>query len=397
MRIKMTNWLIKHFVRNYNKTQEAGVRTAYGILAGFVGIVCNIILFLVKLLIGMLIQSISVMADAFNNLSDAASSLISLIGAKLAQRPADAEHPFGHGRYEYISALIVAFLILQVGFSCFQSSVGKILNPKAVEFQLTLVVILILSILLKLWLAAFNRTLGKRINSEVLKATAADAAGDVLITGATVLSLMIGKLTGFPVDGIIGAGVSVFVLISGFKIAKDTLEPLLGKAASPEVCRKLIEKIESYDMVVGTHDLIVHNYGPTRFMATIHAEVPNTADFEQAHETVDLIEREIFKDMNIFLVIHMDPVETNDSAVLETKALVAATVKELEPKAGIHDFRLVNGERRINLVFDMLVPYSYTAAMESDLTCRLISQLKQKDPRYECIITVEHSYIAEEV
>jgi len=371
----MTQLLVKLFVKDYDKVEQSRVRTAYGVLSSVVGIICNVTLFAVKLIIGLLINSISVMADAFNNLSDAASSIIGFIGVKLAERPADKEHPFGHGRFEYISAFVVSFLILQVGFSCFKSSFTKIMNPEPIEFNWILVVILGISVLLKLWMSVFNKTLGKRINSNVMKATSADSLGDVLITTVTILSIVIG--------------------IAGFNIAKDTLEPLLGEAVDHEIYQSITEMVESYDGIIGSHDLIVHNYGPSHIMATIHAEVPNDVNLEEIHEIIDSIERDILREKGIFIVIHMDPIEINDSKVLEKKNMVISIVKELEPKATIHDFRVVNGENQVNLIFDLVVPYSYNELQEQELLFKVEEEIRNMDPKYQCIITIENSYIAD--
>lgn len=389
----MTDFLVKIFIKNRENVQDAKVRTAYGVMASIVGICCNILLFAVKLIGGLLMNSISVMADAFNNLSDAASSIISFVGVKLAGRPADEAHPFGHGRYEYIAALIVAFLVLEVGFSCLKSSVGKVLHPEKVQFDWVIVLLLTLSVLVKVWMAFFNRKIGGRINSKVMQATAADSFGDVLVTSATVLSLFIGKWTGLSVDGYMGVIVSVVVLIAGFNIAKETLEPLLGEAIDREVYDTITSKVESYDGILGSHDLIVHNYGPTHSMATIHAEVSNESDIETAHELIDKIEREVLRDLNIFLVIHMDPVEVRDATVAERKQMVAEIVRELEPDASIHDFRVVNGKDQINLIFDLVVPYSYSGGQEIELVHRIMERVKEKDARYECVMNLENSFV----
>lgn len=391
----MTNLLIRLFVKDYERTEKVRVRTGYGMLASIVGVVCNVLLFLVKILIGLTIQSISVMADAFNNLSDAASSVIGLVGAKIAARPADKEHPFGHGRAEYISAFIIAFLILQVGFSCLKTSVSKVIRPEEVTFNWFLIGILLLSVLVKLWLSIFNKNLGNKINSGVLKATAADALGDVLITTATIISLLISRVTGILVDGYMGVIVSVFVLIAGYKIGKETLEPLLGKPVEKEIYEKITQKVESYEGIIGSHDLIVHNYGPNHIMATIHAEVSNDSNMEVAHEIIDRIEREVLRDMGIFLVIHMDPVETSNAFVLSVKEQVTRIIDKLEPEGDIHDFRLVNGESSINLIFDLVVPYSYTAKNESEIMESIKKEMKKINPKYECIITIENSYISD--
>lgn len=392
----MTELLVKLFVKDMDNIQNQAVRTAYGSLTGIVGIICNAILFAVKLTIGIFINSVSVMADAFNNLSDAASSVVSFIGAKLAGRPADKEHPFGHGRMEYISALAVCFLILQVGISLFKSSFEKILNPETVKFNPILTGILVLSILVKLWLMLLNRKLGKRINSTVMLATATDSMGDVLVTLVTVISTIIAGLTDWQIDGYMGIVVSIFVMLSGIGIVKDTLEPLLGEAVDRDAYKKVTSLVESYPGIVGTHDLIIHNYGPSHRMATIHAEVPNDIDFEVAHVTIDKIERDVHDIMDIYLVIHMDPVEMNDIKVIEKRDIVTELVKRLDENVSIHDFRIVNGEYQTNLIFDLVIPYSYTRDEENRLLTRIMEETRKLDSRLNCMITLENSFIAEE-
>lgn len=392
----MTELLVSLFVKNKDNIQDQEVRTSYGILASIVGIICNIILFAIKLMVGIIINSVSVMADAFNNLSDAASSVISFVGVKLANRPADKEHPFGHGRLEYIAALAVAFLILQVGFSLFKNSFSKILNPEVVIFNPILIGILFVSIFIKIWLMIFNKKLGKRIKSTVMLAAAADSMGDVLITSVTAVSAIIAGLTGWQIDGYMGLVVSIFVMLSGIGIARDTLEPLLGQAVDREAYKLITDFVESYPGIVGTHDLIIHSYGPAHRMATIHAEVPNDIDFEEAHETIDRIERDIQEKMNIFLVIHMDPVEMNDLMVIEKRDMVTDIVKKLDENASIHDFRVVNGEYQINLIFDLVIPFSYSQEQEQSLLKGIKEELRKDNPKFNCVITLENSYIAEE-
>jgi len=392
----MTDLLVKLFVKNNDRVENQAVRTSYGILSSIVGMVCNIILFSTKLTVGLLINSISVMADAFNNLSDAASSVISFIGVKLAQRPADKEHPFGHGRFEYIAALAVAFLVLQVGFSLFQSSLSKVIHPEMVVFNPILVGILCLSVLMKVWMALFNRKLGNRINSTVMKATSADSLGDVLVTSATIISSIIAGVAGIQIDGYMGIIVSLVVMLAGFRIAKDTLEPLLGQAVDREMYQRITNLVESYEGIVGSHDLILHSYGPTHRMATIHAEVPSDINFEKAHETIDRIERDVLEKLDIFLVIHMDPIEVNNTMVHEKKMMATEIISKLEPKANTHDFRVINGEHQINLIFDLVIPYSYTKEAEQKLLSNIVEEVRKQDPRYQCIITLENSFIAEE-
>lgn len=391
----MTELLVKLFVKDKEQIQEQSVRTSYGVLASFVGIICNVCLFAIKFVIGFVIHSITVMADSFNNLSDAASSIISYIGVKLANRPADKEHPFGHGRAEYISALIVAFLVIQVGFTCFKSSLDKIFHPELIDFNPILVAILAVSILVKVWLSLFNSKLGQRINSKVMLATSADARGDVIITSATVLSIIIGHATKLAIDGYAGLVVSIFVLISGFNIAKDTLEPLLGEAIDKELYYAIKSKVEGYEGILGSHDLIVHTYGPTRRMATIHAEVPNNISIEAAHELIDRIEREVFRDMNVFLVIHMDPLEVNNEVVMTQKKMVVDVIHELDPNATLHDFRVVTGEHWTNIIFDLVISFSYKPEEEKKLLAQIRERVHALDSRYHCLITVENSYVEE--
>lgn len=390
----MTDFLVRIFIKDHTEIERVSVRTAYGVLASAVGILCNVLLFVVKWTIGYLLHSISVMADAFNNLSDAGSSVIGLVGVKMASKPADQDHPFGHGRIEYIAALIVAFLVMEVGFTFLKDAVGKIRDPEELRFQAVSVVILILSIGVKLWMCFFNRKLGRRIDSKVMLATSADALGDVVTTTATIVSVLFFRITGINIDGIVGLGVSLVVMWAGIGIAKDTLEPLIGEAVEPEEYARIKEFVEGYEGVLGSHDLIVHNYGPGRNMASIHAEVPNDVEIEASHEIIDRIERDAFRMLGVFLVIHMDPVETKDVHVMQVHSQVEQIVKALDPAVSIHDFRMINGEEQVNLIFDMEVPYEYDAKRQDELKTTLIKLLQITDPRYECVITAERSYVA---
>lgn len=390
----MTEFLVKHFIKDYQDVEKVSVRTAYGVLGSIVGIFCNVFLFVAKFIVGLVLHSVSVTADAFNNLSDAGSSVISLVGVKMAGKPADADHPFGHGRIEYIAALVVSFIVMEVGFTFLKDSVGKIWNPEEMNFQIVSVAILFLSIAVKLWLGLFNRKLGEKIDSQVMKAVFADSMGDVVTTGATILSLIVFASTGVNIDGFVGAGVALVVMWAGFGIARDTLNTLIGEAIDPEVYGKIKKFVESYDGIQGTHDLIVHNYGPGRSMASIHAEVPNDADIEESHEIIDRIERDAAKQMDIFLVIHMDPVEMKNEEVLRAKKKTESLLKALDPACTLHDFRMVRGEYQINLIFDMVIPIEYDEKTRNELPLRLMERLKAVDPRYECVITVEYDYVA---
>lgn len=392
----MTEFLVRHFVKDYQSVEKSAVRTAYGVLASIVGILCNVCLFLVKFVVGLLVNSVSVTADAFNNLSDAASSVISFVGVKMAGKPADKEHPFGHGRIEYIAALIVSFLVLEVGFTFLKDSISKIRHPEVLNFQLVSVVILILSIGVKLWLGIFNRQLGKRIDSKVMMAVFADSMGDVITTSVAILSLVIFRLTGINIDGIVGIGVALVVMWAGVGIARDTLEPLIGEAIDPEEYDKVKRFVERYDGIEGTHDLIIHNYGPNQSMASIHAEVPNDVNIENAHELIDRIERDAVEELGILLVIHMDPIEMKDEQVMDLRKQVDTALRELDEACSIHDFRVVNGVGQINLIFDMVVPFGYGEEQQEQLRQRLMGRLQELDRRYQCVITMEHSYKAHE-
>lgn len=390
----MTEFLVKHFVKDYKDVEKVSVRTAYGVLASIVGIFCNVFLFAVKFTVGLVLGSVSVTADAFNNLSDAGSSVIGFVGVKMAEKPADADHPFGHGRMEYIAALVVSFLVIEVGFTFLKDSVGRIRNPEEMSFSAVSVCILLLSIAVKLWLGLFNRKLGERIDSKVMKAVFTDAMGDVVTTGATIFSLVFFGATGINIDGFVGAGVALVVMWAGIGIARDTLEPLIGEAIDPEEYEKIKSFVESYDGIEGTHDLIVHNYGPGRSMASIHAEVPNNVDIERSHEIIDRIERDAGKNLGIFLVIHMDPIETRDESVLEIRQRTAEILDELDPACSLHDFRVVPGEGQVNLIFDMVIPIEYDEKMRKELPQRLAERVKEIDPRYQCLITVDYDYVA---
>ena len=390
----MTEFLVNKFIKDSANIESTEVRTRYGMLASVVGIFCNVLLFSVKLAIGLILSSLAVTADAFNNLSDAASSIISFVGVKMAGKPADAEHPFGHGRIEYIAALIVSFLVIEVGFTFFKGSISKIMHPEEITFDPVPFIILILSILVKLWMAFFNNKLGKRIDSKVMLATAADSLGDVITTSATVISIVICHFTSINVDAIAGLIVSGIVIWSGVSIAKDTLEPLIGQRVPSELYQKITDMVESYEGIVGAHDLIVHNYGPNRSMATIHAEVPNDVSIEASHEIIDRIERDAKKELNILLVIHMDPVEMRDEEVLELRDKTSHIVHALDPELHFHDFRVLKENEQKNLIFDLVVPDSYTEKDANRVMHQLIALLHEMEKNVDCIITLDRSFEA---
>ena len=388
----MTDFLVKLWIPDWENTEDPQVRTRYGMLSGIVGIVCNLMLFAAKISIGLLVNSISVMADAFNNLSDAASSIIGFVGARMVGKPADDDHPFGHGRIEYISAFIVAFIVIQVGFSLFKTSLGKIFHPDDMAFNWISIVILLMSIGVKLWLALFNRKLGKRINSKVLLATSTDALGDVIATSSTILSMVVYGILAVNIDGIVGIAVSVVVMFAGVNIAKDTLAPLIGEAIDPKLYQEITNFVESFDGIEGTHDLIIHNYGPSRSMASIHAEVPNDVDIEVSHEIIDQIEREAGRRFGMLLVIHMD----HDQRVRQFHQMVQSVLEELDSRLKFHDFRVIYGKEHVNLIFDLVVPREYNFAVQETLKTKISAMVREKDPRCQCVITAENSFVAEE-
>ena len=353
----MTKLLLRLFVKDYEKSESAPVRTAVGKLSGFVGILCNLLLFAGKLAVGILSGAVSITADAMNNLSDAASSVVTLIGFRLAERPADEDHPYGHARYEYLSGLAVAALIVVIGFELAKTSVEKIIHPTAVEFTLPTVLVLLGSIGVKLWLSFFNKRLGKHIDSQTLMATAADSRNDVISTGAVLAAGIVELLTSWQIDGFVGLAVALFILYSGVTLAKETISPLLGETASPEL-RKLIEEtVESCPLVLGYHDMMVHDYGPGQRFASLHVEMDQQEDPLLCHELIDNMERACLQLHNIHLVIHYDPVVVGDPETDKLRLLLWDVLRKIDDRLTIHDFRMVKGKGHTNLIFDVALPY----------------------------------------
>ena len=352
----MTQLLLRLFVKNSSQTDDPKVRGAIGTLSGIVGIICNVFLFLGKIIIGTLSGSVSITADAMNNLSDATSSIVTLVGFKLAEQPADEEHPYGHARFEYLSGLVVSAMIIIIGFELAKSSVQKIFNPTPVEFSAALAVVLILSIAVKLWMCLFNRNLGKKIQSTTLIATSTDSRNDVITTSAVFLTAVVEAVTHFSIDGIAGLAVSLFILYSGANLAKETISPLLGEAASPELQALIVDYISAQPKVLGYHDLMVHDYGPGQRFASIHVEMDRSEDPLQCHELIDDMERECLKSHNIHLVIHYDPVVVGDATVDEMRGRVLELLKGLDDRLAMHDFRMVESREHTNLIFDVELP-----------------------------------------
>lgn len=367
-------------------------RTKYGSICGVLGICCNGLLFAAKLIIGLLSGSISIMADAFNNLSDAASSIVTLAGFRMAAKPADREHPFGHGRMEYVAGLIVSFLMLLVGFELGKNSVEKIFHPVAISFGWWSIGILLGSIVVKLWMCFFNRKIGKKIQSETLLATAKDSLNDALTTGAILLSVIVMRLTTWNIDGYVGLLVAVYILISGVMTMKDTLNPILGQLPEKEMIAGMEEVLLSYDEIIGVHDFLIHNYGPGKWIASVHAEVHASSDILQAHDSIDMAEREVAKKYPVLLTIHMDPVETNNERVEALKTLAKEIAQSIHPAITIHDFRIVDGPTHTNLIFDMVNPVeSGFSAIE--LRQAFEQKLADISEKYYAVITVDQSYL----
>lgn len=392
----MTGLLLRLFVKNHNDTEDPVVRSAYGKLAGAVGIVCNLLLFAGKLLAGILSGSVAVTADAVNNLSDASSSLVTLLGFKLAERPADEEHPYGHARIEYISGLVVAALILLIGAELAKSSFSKILHPETVEFSFLTLGVLVGSILVKLWMALFCRKLGRRIDSTTLLATSADSRNDVISTAAVLVGCLVGYFFGVKLDGYIGMAVALFIIWSGCSIARDTISPLLGEQASAELVRSISDLILSHEKILGIHDLMVHDYGPGNCFASVHAEMDSTEDPLTCHDIIDDIERDALRELRVHLVIHYDPIITDDEELNAARALVEQEIRSIDESLSLHDFRMVRGPGHTNLIFDLVIPYSMEDR-KAELKARIDERLQLQDRKYYTVITfdeVAHNQIS---
>ncbi len=387
----MIQLIVRTFVKNYKDVENHHVREAYGKLAGIVGIISNIILFIIKFTVGILFKSISVTADAVNNLSDAGSSIITLIGFKLSGKPADAKHPYGHARMEYITGLVVSFIIILLGVELTKTSFDKVLHPEESVFSYLTIFVLIISVLMKLWQGMFNKKVGKTIHSTAIEATAADSINDVVATSAVLLSTIIAKWTGIHLDGYMGVLVAVFILVSGVKMIGETINPLLGMAPDQEMVDHINQKIMSYDTVLGIHDLVVHNYGPQRCFASVHVEVPASQDILISHDIIDNIERDFARDMDIHLVVHLDPIVTDDETTNLLKAQVKHIVKDISPDLSIHDFRAVVGVSHTNLIFDVCVPFSVKMS-DAEITGLISRKVKEINPTYYTVIVVDRSY-----
>ena len=387
----MIELLAKWFIHHRDNTADGAVRRAYGTLCGAVGIGLNVLLFIGKFFAGRLSGSIAVTADAFNNLSDAGSSAVTLLGFRLAGKKPDPDHPFGHGRIEYISGLVVAGLILLMGVELAKSSFDKILHPEEVTFSALALVILAVSVAVKLYMWHYNRRIGGKIRSAAMEATASDSLSDAAATSAVLLAMLIGRWTGLAVDGYVGMVVALFILFSAYKAAKETLSPLLGQAPDPELVQHIRDIVEEHDTVVGIHDLVVHDYGPGRQMVSLHAEVPASGDILQLHDVIDNIERELHEKLHVQAVIHMDPIVTDDETVDTLRRQVAELVRQVEPRMTVHDLRVIRGTTHTNLVFDAVLPLD-AAITPAEAGRRIREKVAELDGDYYAVVTVEHSF-----
>lgn len=360
--------------------------------AGILGITANILLFLMKAVIGWLGGSMAVVADAFNNLSDGTASVIGLIGAYFSGKPADAEHPYGHGRIEYISAFVVAFLVLQMGFSLFRSSIERLVSPQPLTTTVVMLVILGLSIPVKLWLWRMNTVEGRRLSSSVMLATGADALSDVWVTLATLTSLLIAHIWQLNIDGWIGLLVSILVMKNGVMLAIETLQPLIGEPIDPQYYRSIEDFVEAYEEIEGSHDLMIHNYGAGQNIASIHAEVSNQLSIEEAHLLADRIEREIGHQMGLLLVIHIDPMMPETELTRERRAWIESCIAAIDEQISMHDFRMVKGDEGYTYLFDIILPYRYLPQQENEILARLTEEIKEKRPQDECLIKIDRCY-----
>jgi cation diffusion facilitator family transporter len=387
----LTDWLVKLFIKDYNDIKQAAVRERYGKLAGIVGIITNVFLFILKIIAGSVFNSIAITADAINSISDAGSSIITIVGFKISIKPADDEHPYGHARAEYISGFLISIIIIQLGLELIESSVKKILNPEPVVFSYLTVVILLVSALIKLWQGKFNKTIGSRIDSAALKAAGTDSINDVISTISVLAAIIFAYATGIQIDGYMGIAVALFIIYSGIKLISETINPLLGHAPDKDLVEGLCKKILSYDGVIGLHDLMVHSYGPNKWYASVHVEVPSDQDLLKSHDIIDTIEKDVLAEWDIHLVIHMDPIVTDDELTNTVRGKVEQIIKELDPSLSMHDFRMVTGPTHSNLIFDVLLSVSYKERDEK-IRDKIQKEVYKIDPTYNCVITLDRNY-----
>ena len=386
----MIKFIIRKYIKNYEDYKNPSVREKYCLLSGILGILSNILLFFVKFIIGNITNSIAIISDAFNNLSDIGTSIVTIAGSKLSGKKPDKEHPFGHGRFEYLSTLFISFVIMLVGFELVKTSYNKVINPTTSVLSIPLTIILISSITVKIYMFFANRFMGKCINSSVLKATAFDCLSDVVSTSAVIISTIIGYFVEFPIDGIMGMIVSAMIIYTGYNVAKDTITSLLGTPPDEEVVKNIKKLIIDSEGILGVHDLIVHDYGPGRTMASVHAEVPVDIDIIKIHEVIDALEKKIQDELGIHIVIHMDPILSGCEKTNSLKALVKSILDECSENVGIHDFRITDGENNINIIFDIELPIDTTDTERERIIQTVNTKLKEHDTRLNTVINVDY-------
>ncbi|MEG0368171.1 MAG: cation diffusion facilitator family transporter [Coprobacillus sp.] len=388
----MFQFIVKKFIKDYEETSRPKVREKYGTVCSILSILCNGFMVVFKLMFGFMTHSVAIQADGFNNLSDMGSNLATLFGFKLAGKHPDSDHPYGHGRYEYIAGLVIAFLILLVAFSSLQESFMKILNPEKLNFQIGAVVVLIVSILIKFWMSKFNKKAGSLIQSTSLNAAAQDSLNDVMTTTATLIALCLSLVTDLPVDGVMGCVVSLLVLKSGIDIFRDTVNPLLGQAPDKELVDKIYKFVMGFDKVLGIHDFMMHDYGPGRKYMTFHAEVDCREDVMEIHDQIDLIEREMLNEFNILTTIHMDPIDMNDEVTNSLRESVRQIINDINHEYSIHDFRIVTGPTHTNLIFDVLIP-AEDQIKHRVLKDEIQKRIQELNPTYFCVIQIDHAFV----
>lgn len=384
------NFLVRRFIKNYQDTKDANVRTNIGKLSGIVGIFSNLFLFVIKFVIGTIVHSVSIQADGVNNLTDAGSNIISILSFHLANKPADKDHPFGHERTETIASLFVGILILVLGFETAKESISKVIHPGSIDFRIASVIILLISIIVKFWMYAYNKKLSKTYDSSLLEATALDSISDVCGTTAVLVSTLLSPVLHFNLDGYMGIVVSGIILYGAYGLLRDMINSLIGEAPDPELVHNIVDMIMAHPAILGVHDMMLHNYGPNKIFASAHVEVDSSKDIFETHDHIDNIEREVKENMNIDLVLHMDPVKVNDLETELYRAKVVEAIHQIDPKWGFHDFRIVSGPTHVNLVFDLVIPFEEKYTQE-EIEEMLLKHI-ESDKKIYLVLTIDHPY-----
>ena len=384
------NFLVRRFIKNYQDTKDANVRTSVGKLSGIVGILNNLFLFVIKFVIGTIVHSVSIQADGVNNLTDAGSNIISILSFHLANKPADKDHPFGHERTETIASLFVGILILILGFETAKESISKVIHPGSIDFRIVSVIILIISIIVKFWMYTYNKKLSKTYDSSLLEATALDSISDVCGTTAVLVSTLLSPVLHFNLDGYMGIVVSGIILYGAYGLLRDMINSLIGEAPDPELVHNIVDRIMAHPAILGVHDMMLHNYGPNKIFASAHVEVDSSKDIFETHDHIDNIEREVKENMNIDLVLHMDPVKVNDPETELYRAKVVEAIHQIDPKWGFHDFRIVSGPTHVNLVFDLVIPFEEKYTQE-EIEAMLLKHI-QSNKKIYLVLTIDHPY-----